>query len=1133
MSSFKIAKDEPISDVTELNEDAFNHRAFAELIHDIVLSNEPPLTIGLFGGWGIGKTSIVHIFETICKDELKIKTGYFNAWQFSGDSFRRQFLIKIAEDIIEDSPYKKSEIENLKKLNYAKSLEEDYGDSLKDILDKRNESNFFKELFGYCKTSFSNVKFNDIGIVRTTIAILFFIFGIILMVSGLFNNGELTRWGILSILISGASFFLPKAEHLFVLKRREIFDAKLIFPEQFTEKFKKIMNHNRQNKKIVIIIDDLDRCEPETIKDTLTTIKTFLHEEQVFFLIPLDDSSILNIFSKEINNNFSYEQLRKYFSITIKIPQLSEEDLLAFAKKMASIYNIDEDIMIIAVIGDCRDARKIKHFINLYNIRYNLIKKRIEYGYFVDINIENYKIFLAKIIIIEYQYPAFYKFIMQYPNKLEIYESFSRGKNPDVNYSDYFINDQNSIEVFWQKNIGLKEFLNRTHHISNKDLHLFEKYKVPNQIKDLGEFGIALYNYLNKFIEIDFNKYDSKFLSDNEKNIVDSFHVYLHNNSTIIISQAVSLGFNIFEKLRLNHERNLSNIQVGFLQELTNAITSPINGIDIKEYLNINLDYFTYLTEIQRKDIVLKIKNEIFNENEFNTYFLTVINHQVFEEICLYDTEFINSINNTFINWYSKDKSRMALLSNLNNIKISQEERKRLKITIPSEELINACIKDLSTTNDIKTNDTNYLTSKVILNESNFPLSENCENNLSKKISEIFIANITDFTFNPTLALSIEMMINMASWLSENDAISIVNPLMSNYPNFKTNDSKQNLLLAHQICYSSMNEVHHQSIFPHYLTYLDNLNSSEFREHIDNLNKHFNSNSSTIKNALPQIIARRIDKIVTGLTTPSNDIIEDSKTLLYNINYDYICEGLSRLLFEHVFLLNNLTLLNIWGDFIEDYINIQKDQIEIDRMFDKIFNCITNKNLINEIRNFYLKCYLRSISKLPEVIASKHYQVLIQELYGEDAYLLDNIVMLINELQTIIDIKCENIKSNVSSILSAILDKNELTKYSAIIDYCLTFKDDITDDVWLKLPTKIETDIPNKTISKDYKLLLLKLSSNINAVRDKEKFSRFLYTYLNNETTDEDITLIMKDLYDSLIKERIINEYKVDDNVLE
>jgi hypothetical protein len=57
-------------------------RAVSVLFHVITGSSNRPLTIGVFGGWGSGKTSLMRMVEAKLRPE--VKTVWFNAWKYDG-----------------------------------------------------------------------------------------------------------------------------------------------------------------------------------------------------------------------------------------------------------------------------------------------------------------------------------------------------------------------------------------------------------------------------------------------------------------------------------------------------------------------------------------------------------------------------------------------------------------------------------------------------------------------------------------------------------------------------------------------------------------------------------------------------------------------------------------------------------------------------------------------------------------------------------------------------------------------------------------------------------------------------------------------------------------------------------------
>src|SRR5579872_871309 len=123
-SELKILRDEPLyRPGIEIPEtDAFAHAALAAALLRVLEDNPPPLSIGIFGKWGIGKSTVVNmLFRDIRqKADSDLFPVYFNAWKYSGDSFRRQFLIAVAT-IVYGAP-DHAEVLRLESLNYTDVL---------------------------------------------------------------------------------------------------------------------------------------------------------------------------------------------------------------------------------------------------------------------------------------------------------------------------------------------------------------------------------------------------------------------------------------------------------------------------------------------------------------------------------------------------------------------------------------------------------------------------------------------------------------------------------------------------------------------------------------------------------------------------------------------------------------------------------------------------------------------------------------------------------------------------------------------------------------------------------------------------------------------------------------------------
>ena len=101
-----LLTDEPVVDPRE---DGLELRHWARVISRAVISNAGPLTIGVFGGWGTGKTSILGMAERMTND-VAVEAGQglttvrFDPWLHEGDESPLPFLIAAIISALESEP---------------------------------------------------------------------------------------------------------------------------------------------------------------------------------------------------------------------------------------------------------------------------------------------------------------------------------------------------------------------------------------------------------------------------------------------------------------------------------------------------------------------------------------------------------------------------------------------------------------------------------------------------------------------------------------------------------------------------------------------------------------------------------------------------------------------------------------------------------------------------------------------------------------------------------------------------------------------------------------------------------------------------------------------------------------------
>jgi len=85
--------------IRDLEQDNFGHKHIAHAVIDSLMNTKPPFIVGIFGGWGTGKSSLLGIIKSNLPPN-KTVTVTIDAWRYtSADNLRRAFLIHVAEEL--------------------------------------------------------------------------------------------------------------------------------------------------------------------------------------------------------------------------------------------------------------------------------------------------------------------------------------------------------------------------------------------------------------------------------------------------------------------------------------------------------------------------------------------------------------------------------------------------------------------------------------------------------------------------------------------------------------------------------------------------------------------------------------------------------------------------------------------------------------------------------------------------------------------------------------------------------------------------------------------------------------------------------------------------------------------------
>ncbi|MGB9678299.1 MAG: P-loop NTPase fold protein, partial [Candidatus Ratteibacteria bacterium] len=198
-------------------------------------------------------------------------------------------------------------------------------------------------------------------------------------------------------------------------------------------KFKTLTSESKKSEveKLVIAIDNIDRCHKEQAFEILLTIKSFLGKEGVVFIIPIDDKGLkkhLKMSEQEAN-----EFLRKLFNTSLQIRKFSDNELFDYGMQLVEKYgiNIPEKNTVISMITQeySKNPRRIIQFLNTLQTEFYLAQVQEEKGYIPKESITNNIKMLVKLLIIREEFPEIYEKIIDKPELIqEISKAISSDK---------------------------------------------------------------------------------------------------------------------------------------------------------------------------------------------------------------------------------------------------------------------------------------------------------------------------------------------------------------------------------------------------------------------------------------------------------------------------------------------------------------------------------------------------------------------------------------------------------------------------------------------------------------------------------------------------------------------------------
>jgi len=277
--------------------DILFYEPYADVIADIVCNKTyNPLTIGVFGVWGAGKSTLLNLVQ----QKVDEKTGKskkticftINAWTFEGYEDAKIALMEAL----------------LRELKENKSVPEKVKEGIIGLLKRVDYFKLaIKAISVGAPIVASAVTMNPIPALMSAPV-----------------TAETIGKGVASVADN------IKTMHDDYLKDSE--ESVVSSVRKFKEEFAKTLSDDEIDN-VIVLIDDLDRCQPDSIIETLEAIKLFLSVPKMSFIVAADENVIQYAIRKKyppVGNyavNLDREYIEKIIQLPIYIPELSTKDI--------------------------------------------------------------------------------------------------------------------------------------------------------------------------------------------------------------------------------------------------------------------------------------------------------------------------------------------------------------------------------------------------------------------------------------------------------------------------------------------------------------------------------------------------------------------------------------------------------------------------------------------------------------------------------------------------------------------------------------------------------------------------------------------------------------------------------------
>lgn len=417
-------------------DDRLHHEHFVDELARVIRSAKTPSNVALYGPWGSGKSGIAALLTERFEKDPAVRFVRFDASKYAQTPLRRHFISQTAAEL------RRQQVD----------LDPDAFDSGLYIDQKRGSTDLSWRQ-GASALGLIVVAFGGFAALGVTLAGLYSHFAV-------GPAGEAFHQAVVyllpRLLVAGP---IVAAVAAFAVKRMS--EHTLNAPsseEQFERLFRQLVAQatrtaapgrtvrmldsgrrralrligrapiaiEAQKTRLVVFIDELDRCAPETVVNVLTTLWTFFDVDSCVFVVAADQQVLEEALTRASQQATPLDAINPYytagsayldkvFQLQMSLPPLKAQRLSTFAREIVvgrgGLWgelregNQLDDVISTLIPSHVQSPRRVKALLNQFALSYRIAQRRVAAGMLgaLDGRVAQ----LAKLACLRVEFPLF------------------------------------------------------------------------------------------------------------------------------------------------------------------------------------------------------------------------------------------------------------------------------------------------------------------------------------------------------------------------------------------------------------------------------------------------------------------------------------------------------------------------------------------------------------------------------------------------------------------------------------------------------------------------------------------------------------------------------------------------------